>query len=91
MKRRAHRPTVPLPILMTELAFDSWDTILRRTELILGGKCSPVEYQRMVWEKAEAAQASAGALFRAGVPDLAAVVSPWHRRAKANSRRLRRS
>jgi hypothetical protein len=89
MKKRAHRAPSPLPVMMAELAFDSWSTMLRRTQLILAGKCGPSEYQQMVLEKAEAAQASAAALFRVGPPDLAAIVSPWHQRAKANARRLR--
>ena len=91
MKKRIRRSAVHLPLMMAELAFNSCDTILRRTQLILNGTCSPAEYRRMVREKVEAASISVGALVRAGRPDPAALVAPWHRRAKANARRLRKT
>jgi hypothetical protein len=76
--------------MMAELAFSSWTTILRRTQLMAEGKCSPAEYQRMVTEKADAARASFLALAGSGKPDLGAALAPWLIRAKANAKRLRR-
>jgi hypothetical protein len=44
----------------------------------------------MVLEKISATARSAQALARSNkAPDWASVVSPWHKRAKSNSRRLR--
>jgi len=44
-----------------------------------------------VLEKAQAAQASLLALMMPlRTPDMSAIVAPWHRRARANARRLRR-
>jgi hypothetical protein len=75
--------------MMTELAISSFDTILKRTGMILSGTCTAGEYHRMVREKAEAAQASLRTLTT-GSADIGALLAPWHRRAKANARRLRR-
>ena len=66
----------------------SWETIARRTALIARGVCTPAEYQRMVIEKAAALQQSAIAMLT-GRGNKAAL-SPWHKRASANARRLRR-
>ena len=77
--------------MAAELAFASWEVIARRSLMMARNQCSPLEYQRMVLEKMRAAQLSAAAMFRSGgraSPD--AVLSPWHRRAKSNARRLRR-
>ncbi|HZB91973.1 MAG TPA: hypothetical protein VE397_11055 [Stellaceae bacterium] len=64
---------------------------MHRSSMMAAGSCSPAEYQRMVLEKIEAAQRSALALMRpwwaAGV---GAALAPWHRKARANARRLRR-
>lgn len=86
--RRRRRPP-PLPLMMTELALASWETIARRAYMMACGTCSPAEYTRMVREKAQAAYASGLALASAGATGHAAL-APWHRRAKANARRLRR-
>ena len=75
--------------MMTELTVSSMDTILRRTGMILTGTCTAREYHRMVQEKADAAQASLRALT-GGSADLGVLLAPWHSRAKANARRLRR-
>jgi hypothetical protein len=75
--------------MMTELTVSSFDTILKRTGMILSGTCTPGEYHRMVQEKAEAAHASLSALTT-GSMDLGALLAPWHSRATANARRLRR-
>jgi len=77
--------------MMTELAIAFWETIAHRALLMVRGNCSPAEYSRMVLEKMSATARSAQALARSNkAPDWAAVVSPWHKRAKSNSHRLRR-
>jgi 23S rRNA maturation mini-RNase III len=91
MGKSRRRAALPLPLMMADLAFASWETMLRRTMMMAQGNCSPAEYQRMVLEKAQAAQASMLALMlprRAA--DMSAIVAPWHRRARANAKRLRR-
>ena len=56
--------------------------------MIAKGVCTPAEYQRMVFEKAAALQQSAIAVMT-GRGNKAAL-APWHKRATANARRLRR-
>ena len=86
MKRR--RRARSLPLMMAELAMASWETIARRTALIARGVCTPAEYQRMMIEKAAALQQSAMAVMTGRGKK--ATLRPWHRRATANARRLRR-
>jgi hypothetical protein len=74
--------------MMAELAMASWETIARRTAMIARGACTPAEYQRMVMEKAAALQQSAIAVMTGRGKQ--AALQPWHRRATANARRLRR-
>jgi hypothetical protein len=74
--------------MMAELALASWETIARRTAMIARGACTPAEYQRMVMEKAAALQQSALAVMTGRGKK--AALRPWHRRATANARRLRR-
>jgi len=74
--------------MMAELAMASWETIARRTAMIARGTCSPAEYQRMVMEKAAAFQQSAIAVMTGRGKK--AALAPWHKRASANARRLRR-
>lgn len=91
MSRRKRRP-VPLPIMMAELMLSSWETIGRRTSMMAQGSCSAAEYRRMVNEKALAAYSSAlvFANHRSyGV--MLAALAPWHRRATANAKRLRKT
>jgi hypothetical protein len=91
MKTRKRQTTVPLPVMMAELALSSWETIARRSWLMAWGTCSAAEYQRMVMEKAEAARLTGKALGSPrGKRSATAVLAPWHRRATANSRRLRK-
>jgi hypothetical protein len=91
LKTRRRKKTVPLPLMMAELAFSSWETIARRSWMMAQGTCSAAEYRRMVLEKAEAAQLSGKALgFPRGKSSATAVLAPWHRRAVANSKRLRK-
>jgi len=88
MKRLAFRHSRPLPAMMAELAMASWETIARRTAMIARGTLSPAEYQRMVIEKAAALQQSALAVMTGRGKK--AALAPWHKRATANARRLRR-
>ena len=74
--------------MMAELAMASWETIARRTAMIARGTLGPAEYQRMVIEKAAALQQSAIAVMTGRGKK--AALSPWHKRAAANARRLRR-
>ena len=86
MNRR--RRVRSFPLLMAELAMASWETIAHRTALIARGACTPEEYQRMVMEKAAAWQQSAMAVMTGRGKK--AALRPWHRRATANARRVRR-
>jgi hypothetical protein len=88
MKRFARRRTRALPLIMAELAMASWETIARRTAMIARGTCTPAEYQRMVMEKTAALQRSAIAVMTGRGKK--AALAPWHKRASANARRLRR-
>jgi hypothetical protein len=74
--------------MMAELAMASWETIARRTAMIAQGGLAPAEYQRMVMEKAAALQQSAMAIMTGRGKK--AALAPWHKRATANTRRLRR-
>jgi len=89
MPRRKRKS--PLPLLLAELSFASWETIHRRTLMMARGACSPAEYSRMIGEKIAAATQTAAAFTRARrTPKLATLLGPWHKRATANARRLRR-
>jgi hypothetical protein len=89
-KSRRKTPAV-LPLMMTELAIASWQTIAHRSLMMARGSCSPAEYSRMVLEKMSAATRSASVLARSGQgPTWTALLAPWHVRAKVNARRLRR-
>ena len=85
MKKRASRA---LPNMLTDLTLASWETIYRRTQMMARGTCSMAEYQRMVMEKAAAAQAAAFALMTGR--GHAAALAPYVVRSRANARRLRR-
>jgi hypothetical protein len=52
------------------------------------GTCNHSEYQRMIIEKAAASQLSALALMSGR--GAKAALAPWHERATANTKRLRR-
>jgi hypothetical protein len=77
-----------LPIMMTELAMASWETIWHRTALMVTGACTQDEYGRMMHEKMRAVQQSSLALMQGH--DTEAVLRPFHRRATANAKRLRK-
>ncbi|HKM69837.1 MAG TPA: hypothetical protein VJX94_07180 [Stellaceae bacterium] len=88
MKRLSRRHTRALPLMMAELAMASWETIARRTAMIVQGTCTSAEYQRMVMEKAAALQQSTIAVMTGRGKK--AALAPWHKRATANAKRLRR-
>jgi hypothetical protein len=92
MRARKRRKAVSLPMMMTDLMMASWETIARRTLLVAQNKCSPAEYHRMVREKALAAATSGLRLISSGGrASMASVLAPWHSRAVANAKRLRKS
>jgi hypothetical protein len=66
----------------------SGETIARRSWMLAQGRCSARERRRMVEEKSAAALASL-AVMADPQADLAALLRPWHRAAKANAKRLR--
>jgi hypothetical protein len=86
---RKRRTAVPLPLMMAQLTVASMETIARRSLMMARGTCSPAEYRRMVREKARAMQIS-GARAARGQTNLAALLTPFHSRATANAKRLRR-
>jgi hypothetical protein len=73
--------------MATELMMASWETIARRSLMMIQGTCSPAEYQRMVTEKAAAMQLSGLAILHGR--GKRQVLAPWHKRATANAKRLR--
>jgi hypothetical protein len=77
-----------VPAMMTQLTLASWETIYRRTLMMVQGTCSGAEYQRMIMEKAAAMQASTVALMTGR--GNAAVLAPYLVRSRANAKRLRR-
>jgi hypothetical protein len=90
MSRRKRRPT-SLPIMIAELMLSSWETVTRRALMMAQGSCSAAEYRRMVNEKALAAYRS-GLVLASRRSDgvMLAALAPWHRRATANAKRLRK-
>ena len=84
----ARDENAPFPMMVGELMVASWETIARRSLMMLQGTCSIAEYRRMVTEKAAAMQLSALAMMRGRGKRQA--LAPWHRRATANAKRLRR-
>jgi len=75
--------------MMSQLAVASWETIMRRSAMMVQGTCSPAEYRRMSAEKVAAAQRSLTALTMGR--GQAAVLAPFVTRTRANVTRLRRS
>ena len=91
MRRPKPQQPIAFPLLLAELAIASWETIAHRSLLIAQGVCSPAEYERMISEKWEAAHRSGLALaFSGGGDAMLAAMAPWHARAMANARRLRK-
>lgn len=90
-KRRRPRTARGLPFLAADLALSAYEVIARRSLLMARNRCTPAEYQRMVLEKMQAAQHSAATfMLSGGKASATALLAPWHRRVKANAKRLRR-
>ena len=86
MAKLSSRRRRPLPLMVAELMMASWETIARL--MMAKGTCSPAEYRRMAMEKAAAMQLSALAVM--GGRGKRRALAPWHKRATANAKRLRR-
>ena len=76
-----------LPMMFTELAMASWETVWHRTALMASGACTAAEYERMVQEKMRAMQLASFAMMTG--QNTEAVLRPFHKRATANAKRLR--
>jgi hypothetical protein len=97
MKKRrkpARRKAVSLEMMFAEMAAASVETIARRTAMMVSGRCSAAEYQRMVAEKAKAAVETAVVLAKSEAGKrkntLIKAIVPWHRAVVANAKRLRK-
>jgi hypothetical protein len=78
-------------MMFAEMAAASLETIARRTGMMVSGRCSATEYQRMVAEKAKAAVETAVVLAKPQRKNTATkAMAPWHRRVVANAKRLRK-
>jgi len=88
MKKTRRRKAVWLPAMMTELMLSSFETIARRSWMLAQGKCSPTEFARMVLEKQQALSLSGIALLSGA--SATSILTPFHRGATANAKRLRR-
>ncbi len=77
-----------LPLMLAELTAASFETIWHRTALMMNGECTTHEYERMMTEKMRAMQLSAAAMVNGD--SLEAMLHPFHKRATANARRLRK-
>jgi 23S rRNA maturation mini-RNase III len=88
MTKRAPRLPTAFPTTLASLALTSWETIFRRSMMMVQGTCSAAEYQRMVTEKVVATQQSLWAMACGGSHD--AMLRPYVTRARANVKRLRR-
>jgi hypothetical protein len=75
-------------MMMAELTAASFETIWHRTALMMSGECTMVEYERMLSEKMRATQLATAALMNGD--SAAAVLRPFHKRATANAKRLRK-
>jgi hypothetical protein len=86
-KRHVPSP-LALPLMMSELAAASWETVWHRSLLMMTGQCTIAEYQQMITEKMSALQSASTAMLAGR--DAEAVLRPFHKRATANARRLRK-
>lgn len=77
------------PFMMAELAWASWETIARRSLMMVQNTCSVAEYNRMVAEKTAAALEIGRVLASTGSVSAEALLKPLHSRATANAKRLR--
>ena len=87
-KRRRKSSPFGLPMMTARITAASLETIFHRTTMMARGRCSAAEYQRMVSEKATAAQRSMAALMAGKT--FTAALAPYAMRARANAKRLRR-
>jgi hypothetical protein len=91
MKTRKRRQQLSFAVMMSDLMLASWETITRRSLLIIRNDCSPTEYRRMINEKAAAAEKSLTRLVSGkGGATMTSLLTPWHSRAVANAKRLRK-
>jgi hypothetical protein len=98
MKRTTIPAAAQLPLLWTELVWASWETIARRSLMMMSGTCSSAEYHRMGAEKLKAVTKATQVLTskkvpasgRGGARTIAAALRPFHAPAVANAKRLRR-
>jgi hypothetical protein len=88
MGKSVHRRKRPLPLILTQMMLASWETIARRTLMIAQDTCPPAEYKRIFIEKAAALQRSTLAVMSGR--GARAALAPWHQRAAANAKRLRK-
>jgi hypothetical protein len=77
------------PRLFAELGAASAETIARRMMLMGTGRCSHAEYRKMVTEKIAATQSSWLELAFTPWTVWTALLTPYHRAARRNARRLR--
>jgi len=92
MRHRKRGSPFTLPTMMAELGFASFEVVARRSLLMATGACSPAEYQRMMHEKMAAATSAILRLATSGgFASASSLLAPWHSRATANAKRLRRS
>jgi hypothetical protein len=87
---RKQRKSKTLPGLLTGLGAASLQTIALRSAMMASGTCSAAEYQRMVREKMMAAMQTSLRMCAWPPASPAALLVPWHSKAKANARRLSR-
>ena len=78
---------VALPLMWTELAVASWETVWHRTALMATGACTAAEYEQMMHEKMSAMHLSSVALMSGWQAE--DVLRPFHLRATENAKRLR--
>jgi hypothetical protein len=92
VRKRKTNTSLGLSAMVAELGVASAQVIMRRTMMIATGACSPAEYRRMVGEKAAAVAATSLLLVKSGGrASPKSLLAPWHARATANAKRLRRS
>lgn len=82
-------PSLSALQMMVELAWASWETIIRRSLMIAQNTCSTAEYHSMFNEKTSAILETGSLLTTPDRSSAAALLAPWHSRATANARRLR--
>jgi len=91
MSRRRRGSALAFPAMMTELSCASYEVIARRTLMMVTGTCSSAEYWRVVHEKTAAATSTLRLVTNGGPASAASLLAPWHSRATANAKRLRRT